>query len=195
MPGMWRRVMPLVRLHRPDRNPLRRRSDRIEALSLAVSLLLFTAGLVLAPVLGRMAYDDGVRAEHSVHWVTARLEQDAPGFTVVAYEGAGGLPRVSATWTGADGLPVTRAVPVAWGAKAGSVTRVWLSASGQVIDPPSRAETVARAVAVGLVVILLTGGFAVACHALVRGLLDRRRYADWAAAWLTADRRWRRRQT
>ncbi|MEV5408804.1 hypothetical protein AB0K60_08200 [Thermopolyspora sp. NPDC052614] len=194
MRGMWSQVMLRVRLYRPDRNPLRRRSDRIEALSLALSVLLFTVGLVLAPVFGHMVYDEGVRAERSGHWVAARLEQDAPAFTLVAYEGTGGLPRVKATWTGADGRPVTRQVPVAWGAKAGTVTRVWMNESGQVADPPRRDETVARAVAVGLVAALLTGGVAAAAHATVRGLLNRHRYADWASAWLTADQRWRRRR-
>lgn len=186
-------VASRVRLYRPDRNPLRRASDRIEALFVALFLLLFATGLVLAPMYGRAVYQDGLRAEQSGRWVTARLVRDAPA--APPYEGGAVPARAKATWTGADGRPVTGMVPVRWGAKAGATVRVWLDASGRpVADPPQRSETLARAVAVGLTTVLVSGGIALAGYAGVRALLDRRRYAAWAAEWIVTEREWRRRR-
>lgn len=191
---MFRWMASRVRLYRPDRNPLRRRSDRIEALFVAVFLLVFATGIVLAPVFGRMVYDDGVEAERSGRWVTARLEHDVPRPSFAAYAGEA-MPRVKASWTGPDGRLVTGMVPVAWGAKAGSTTRVWVDASGHAVNaPPHRAETVARSIAVGLTSVLLAGGVAAGGYTIVRAVLDRRRHDEWAAAWLTAEREWRRRK-
>ena len=195
MRGLARWVASRIRLYRPDRNPLRRGTDRIEALSVALFLLMFVAGIGLALHAGRMVYDDGVRSELGGRWVTARLMQDAPQPTLAPYEGGATMTRAKATWTDAEGRPVTASVPVRWGAKAGTTTRVWVDASGRVAPgPPQRIDTVARAIAVGLTTVLLSGALVAGCYAIVRALLDRRRYADWAAAWIVAEREWRRRK-
>nr|PZN39832.1 MAG: hypothetical protein DIU60_20185 [Actinomycetota bacterium] len=184
-----------IRLYRPDRNPLRRGTDRIEALSVALFLLMFVAGIGLALHAGRMVYDDGVRSELGGRWVTARLMQDAPQPTLAPYEGGATMTRAKATWTDVDGRPVTATVPVRWGAKAGTTTKVWVDASGRVAPgPPQRIDTIVRTIAVGLTVVLLSATVTLGGYAGVRALLDRRRYADWDAAWLIAEREWRRRK-
>lgn len=192
--SMARWVASRVRLYRPDRNPLRRGSDRIEALFVALFLMVFAAGLVLAPIFGRAVYDNGLRAERAGRWVTARLLEDAPRPTLAPYAGQA-APRAEVTWTGPGGNPETETVPVSPGAKAGDTMRLWIDGSGRVApEPPERAERVARAVAVGLTTVLLSGGLALAGYTVVRAVLDRRRLAAWAAEWIVTEREWRRRK-
>ena len=194
MRNMARWLASRVRLYRPDRNPLRRGSDRIEALFVVLFLLMFTAGLVLAPIFGRQVYENGLRAERAGRWVTARLLEDAPRPALAPYSGQT-APRAEVTWTGPGGRPEIATVPVSPGAKAGSTTRLWVDGSGRVTPaPPRREERVAQAIAVGLTTVLLSSGLALAGYALVRVVLDRRRLAAWGAEWLVAEREWRRRR-
>ena len=79
--GAW--LPRLVRRWRPDGNPLRRTSDRIEAILLAILIAAFLCGAPLAGIAaGRAAAAGGVRAEHGqagAHRVAAALLQQAPG--------------------------------------------------------------------------------------------------------------------
>ncbi|MER6583458.1 hypothetical protein, partial [Nonomuraea sp. NPDC001023] len=50
-----------IRRHRPDRNPLRRRSDRVESAVLAVAVLLVLLSVWPAVLAGRVTYEGGLR--------------------------------------------------------------------------------------------------------------------------------------
>src|SRR6266566_4582304 len=79
--GAW--LPRLARRWRPDGNPLRRTSDRIEAALLAILIAAFLCGAPLAGIAaGRAAAAGSVRAEHTqagAHRVAAVLLQQAPG--------------------------------------------------------------------------------------------------------------------
>src|SRR5438034_11688400 len=73
--GAW--LPRLARRWRPDGNPLRRTSDRIEAVLLAILIAAFLCGAPLAGIAaGRAAAASNIRAEHAqagVHRVAAAL--------------------------------------------------------------------------------------------------------------------------
>ena len=79
--GAW--LPRLARRWRPDGNPLRRTSDRIEAALLAILIAAFLCGAPLAGIAaGRAAAAGSVRAERAqagAHRVAAVLLQQAPG--------------------------------------------------------------------------------------------------------------------
>ncbi|MEV0199561.1 hypothetical protein [Nonomuraea sp. NPDC050691] len=186
-----------VRLYRPDRNPVRRRSDRLEALGVVVALALLLLSVWPAVVLGRMAYENGTRAERSGvgarRAVPATLVRDAPGAVADEHLELGARVEAEARWAGPAGKPMTGRVTAPAGAEAGTRVSVWVDARGRLVPPPRRhGETVFDTVTAALLV--LAGGAAVSFSGFrgFRRLLDRRRYAAWDAAWAEAARRWRR---
>ncbi len=189
MRAAMRWVMLHVRLYRLDGNPLRRRSDRIEALGLIFALLLFVAGLVAAPMLGTALYERGRAEVATGHWVTATLTKTASTSRSVP-EGSVSPLWTPARWAGPDGRVVTGEVPARLGAEAGTTVRVWFDGSGRVAERPrQQAELVAQGIAAGLAVVLLTGLGTLLFAAVLRNALDHRRYAAWDAEWAWTDQR------
>jgi hypothetical protein len=160
----------------PDRNPLRRPSDRAEAGMLAVLIMAFLVG---APVLALIAW----RVAASVTFTTVDAQHagwrqvsavlltgaPAPGY----YD-----PPVPATWTAPDGARRQGTVYPEPGARAGTATPIWVTAAGrQMAWPmtPSRAGGQAGVIA-GLVVafwgMILWGAGLLGQH-----LVDTRRMA------------------
>jgi hypothetical protein len=183
--GRW------LRGRRPDRNPLRRRSDRAETAVLGVLLAAFLAGAPLvAHVAGSRTYaisaQEAQAQQTALHLVPATLLQTAQPWAASLY-GA----EANARWRAPDGHAVTGQVFVTSGAAAGSTVMVWVNQAGQLTDTPLNASQVASraqlseglAVA-GLAVVLLLIG------CLVRWVLDRRRLAAWDADWLATGPRW-----
>jgi hypothetical protein len=189
------RLIRLLRGWRLDRNPLRRRLDRIET---AVLGLLVAAFLAAAPFVGHAvgswAFTTSAREaqiEQAVlHEVPATLLQTAPDWNGFA-SSPGAAPEVSAQWRAPDGQLRTGKLLVPNGAPAGSTIQVWTTQSGQLANPPlQRPQLISRA--------QLTGGMAVAGLALLllmlgwltRRALDNRRMANWDADWLATGPRW-----
>jgi hypothetical protein len=180
----------LVRGLWPDRNPLRRRSDRAEAGIVALLLAGLLAGAPGAALAaGSWAYGVGIRAEQSQqagrHQVQATLLEAAPA-------ALGQLVLVQARWAAPDGTPRSGQVTVpAAGMPAGSTVPVWTDASGRLQAPPLRHSTVITvAVLAGtwtaiIVCLLLAGAWR-----LARGVLRRRRMAAWEADWRATAPRW-----
>ncbi|HEU5418892.1 MAG TPA: hypothetical protein VFV41_14475 [Streptosporangiaceae bacterium] len=177
-----------------DHNPLRRRSDLIEAWLLPVAIALF---LILGPVAvagatwfahAQSAADRQV--EQTWHRVPAMLLRAAPG-PVAGGSSHSWTVREPARWVTADGLTRTAQVPVMAGTRAGSVVPVWLDRAGQPQSPPLTAGQVADRVVVAVSAAL--AGLAVLLTGLVlviRWQLNRRRLASWAADWDVTGPRW-----
>ena len=182
-------MMLRVRLYRPDGNGLRRPSDRIEALGVAIALVLFVFALAAAPWVGTTLYQHGQAERNTGRWVTALLTQDAPPGRVTAEDGRPHM-WTAATWTALDGREIAGRVPASPAAKAGTAVRVWVNASGQATEHPrERAELIAQGIAAGLAVVLLTGLTLLVLLANLRRGLDRRRHTAWDVAWAIADQR------
>jgi hypothetical protein len=190
---MWKK---LTRRLGRDSNPLRRRSDVIDAWLVPVAVVIFLAMcpvvLTLTGSWMRAATASERQAQTNWHSVTATLLQPVAGPQQAAHGTNSWMTWTPAHWT-ANGVPRTAAVPAASGSTAGSKVTVWLDPAGRVHLPPltksqaSDRVTVARVIAVAVLAVLLAIMTVVA-----RRLLDRRRLAGWESAWLSVGPTWTR---
>jgi hypothetical protein len=199
-PGMSERAVPrvtwlgrVVRGLRPDRNPLRRTADRIEA---ALIVGLVTAFLVGAPIAasaaGHWVRASGLGAarqqEAAFYRVPAVLLQASPRTIGLGYWGP---PKVRARWTAPDGSQHTGEVAVSGGARAGSTVMVWADGTGQLTGPPLRRAQVDFGADLSAAIAIVVLALALMCaRALARRALDRRRLAAWEADWSATGPQW-----
>ena len=181
----------LLRGWRPDRNPLRRRSDRAETTILGVLVALFLVGTPLiwhfAGSWSYAAYSREAQAQRAVlHQVPATLLQAVPGWNVSGSEGADVIARRQAP----DGELRTGPVFVPDGVASGTVL-VWTDQAGQLTDPPlQQAQVAVRARLAGMMAVIGLAVTLFVAGALARRVLDRRRLAAWEADWLATGPRW-----
>ena len=176
-----------------DRNPLRRRSDRVEGAMLAGLIAAFLIfGLVLFSAAARGIEDRQRGGAPAWRQVTATVQRTAPNVPEKpdGFVWPLGTVRTPALWL-AGGLPHSGWIPVRASTPAGRRVRIWVSHSGALTGaPPSRDR--AEIAAIGLV--CLFGLVLLGMAGAGRALLGRRRLADWDRAWLAAARRWSRKR-
>jgi len=190
LPRLWRRW-------RPDGNPLRRTSDRMEAALLAILIAAFLCGAPLAGIAAGRAAAGSVRAEHAqpgAHRVDAVLLQQAPGKPHPMFQ-APLDPLVPAQWKAPDGTLRTGEIYAPAGAAADSTVLVWTDRSGQLTASPlQRGDVVEEvALAASLATMAVAGVLAV-LGLFTRWVLDRRRLAAWDARWRATGPQWTGRQ-
>jgi hypothetical protein len=190
------RLARLARWAGFDRNPLRRGTDRIEAvLRLVMMVMLVAAVPAAAVVAGQRADHYALNRAHAQqaanHLVTAVLLQQAPATgTLDPYTS------VQTTWVLArwqpPGLPSrTGEVLATVGARAGSTVRTWIDPSGAVTSPPLSHRDITGQVCIAVIATCLVSWLALlASGALVRQALDRRRLNAWEAEWRASGPRW-----
>ncbi|XVQ82492.1 Rv1733c family protein [Microbispora siamensis] len=200
MRSIARWVVSRLRRYRPDRNPLRRRSDLIEAALAAAALAAVLLAAWPAALAARTVYDGGVAAERvgpgARQLVEATLIEgtSTEEGSAVPVNGRGLPVESPARWTLPSGEVREGMIPAALLLRDGPANaRLWVDAEGRpAAPPPQRAETVTRAGLAAFGVVAGTAALAWACFALARHRLDRRRYREWEAAWAAADQKWRR---
>ncbi|MHA5048246.1 Rv1733c family protein [Streptomyces sp. SD15] len=175
--------VPKVWLWRWRRNPLRRRSDTLEAWIVLGAWALTVLGGVLTGLLATQSVEDGLARERAEwHSVLALLTEDVSGST----EPATGADMVWAKvhWTAADGSPHAGQARVPVGSSAGTPVTVWTDLDGRLVTKPAtpsqarlRASLVGTLVGVGVAAVPFVGG------RLVRGRLERRRMDRWDEEW------------
>jgi hypothetical protein len=188
------RLGRFVRGQRPDRNPLRRVSDRLETALLAMMVVAFLAAAPFtAQACGAWAHSIAHRAqvtqEASRHQVTAVV------LKVAASTGTGGYVSpeslAQARWTAPDGTVVTGEAPVPAGTAAGATVPEWVTADGQLTDPPIGNSQIADSVDIAEILAVLGLGILLAVTGwLARRALDKRRMAAWDAEWRVTEPRW-----
>jgi hypothetical protein len=178
----------------PDRNPLRRGVDRLEAV---IAGALAVAFLVITPLSAMTA----ARMAHGADTATARAQQAAwhpvPAVLLKAAPVSHyttDRPRVLARWTAPDGGTHTGIVLAPQGTPAGSTVRIWVDASGQVTGAPLqpmevRNQTLLAAVLASLAVTFVLLGAGLLAHCV----LERRRAAAWDTDWGSTEPQWTRR--
>ena len=179
-----------------DRNPLRRRTDRIEAVIRIATMILLLAAVPLAMITaGRQADHLALSHVHAQqaadHQVTAVLLQQAPPTRMPDPYSPVQMATVLARWQPPGQVPRTGQVPAPACAGPGSTVSVWLNASGAVTSPPPDHQMIAGTVVIaaiwtGLITILLVLG----ASALTRRVLDRQRIRAWDAEWRATGPRW-----
>ena len=180
-----------------DGNPLRRRTDKIAACAAALLLAVFLTGAPLLSVAaagwaGRPAAAE-LRTKRSRHQVPAILLQAAPNPAAFAGEVLG-YSLVLARLTTPDGRARTGRIRVSPSMAAGRTVRLWVNAAGSPAGPPLNDRLVPAYEATAAVIATVTLGIMLVCLACAgRWVLDRRRLADWEAAWATVGPQWTRR--
>lgn len=176
-----------------DRNPMRRRVDRVETWLTALTVLLL---LVAAPIAGahfaaqRQADEQTHGRAAPTYRVTATVGGAARGATTLM---AGPSADRAAWWTAPDGTPRSGSVVAPYSLRSGRAVTIWTDADGRQKErPPSAAQMRADAWAYGGFV---AGGILLAGLGVIwagRRLLDRRRFADWDAQWAQIAPHWMR---
>ncbi|MEU9137543.1 hypothetical protein AB0D33_16510 [Streptomyces sp. NPDC048404] len=188
-----------VRGWRWRRNPLRRRSDVVEAWwALAVCVLVFVGAPLVGAGAAWWTYD-GAQAHAAArraaqHHVRAVLVEDVP--TAVPSR-PGARPRSSSArvrWTEPDGTRQTRLVGVPPGLRRGTSVDVWTDARGRIVRPaPSSSMILQQALAMGVFTSAGTVSVLFVAHLCVRRALARRRLAQWEHDWARTEPDWTRR--
>ncbi|ANZ19988.1 hypothetical protein SNOUR_33785 [Streptomyces noursei ATCC 11455] len=181
-------------------NPLRRRTDQVEAwLALAAALLIAVGAPCAGWFAGRTAHDAllaAVRLEHRQRrpvWAVA--DRPAPGTPVDP--GAETFPqraahlRVVARWTGPDGGPRTGEVAAPRPVEPGDRFRLWSDDRGRAVPRPldeGTARTHTALAALGAAAA--AGGLVEGGRRLAVRQLMARRFRRWDAAWARAGQDW-----
>lgn len=189
----------LARGWRPDRNPLRRRSDRVETAVMGVLVAAFAVGAPFAwHAAGSWTYAASAREQHaqSAAWreVPATLLQAAPSWSGDA-NAPGTAPEVKARWKAPDGRACTGLVYAPSSGAAGSTVMVWVNQAGQLTGPPLQSSEIAGRTDMGETAAVAALAFTlIALAGLVHWALGRRRIAAWDADWLATGPRWSQRR-
>src|SRR5262249_47117232 len=166
----------------PDRNPLRRTLDRVEAAIVAGLAIAFLAGAPVAAVTAaHLAAALGARtaqAQRSWPPLPAGPLADVPG----SGDGRAG-PVAAARWAAPGGRARTGTVAAPPGTRAGSTVLVWVDASGNLATaPPLRLAQVNEQAVLAAAATVVAMGYLLPCAGLLAyGLLGRRRLAAWGA--------------
>ncbi len=186
--------MKLARRLGRDHNPLRRRSDAIEAWLAPAAIVVF---LALSPLVAGLAAM-GVRADNAAaqhvqqswHPVSAVLLRAAPGPEFSDNGANTWTVWAPARWTVA-GRQHTGNIPVPADSRAGSTQTVWLDSAGHARAPAMSKPELSGAIGTGILLALAGLAVVVAVATrLARWVLDRRRIASWETAWLAVGPRW-----
>ncbi|MER5470951.1 hypothetical protein ABZX90_20220 [Streptomyces sp. NPDC002935] len=174
---------PKVWLWRWRRNPLRRRSDVLEAWIMLAAWALTVLGGVFTGLAAARAVEHALAQERAEwHAVPARLAEDAP---VASATGAGDrVVWARVRWTRPDGTPRSGRVRVYAGTPAGTPVMVWNDLDGRLVTRPTTvAEARLRASLVGVLAGVGAAGLPFVTGRLLRGRLERRRMERWDEEW------------
>jgi hypothetical protein len=186
---IWRRM-------RPDRNPLRRRSDRVEAFLFGGLLVAAATGAPVAAMAGghwalASAQQTARTERETSHQVRAVLlavpRTSAAGYSVTATVVA------QARWTAPAGATRTGEIPVPADSVRGELYTIWTDAAGDQTHSPMTAAQVADEGTFGTVVAVgLTLVSAGVMAGFTRLVVNRRRIAAWDADWAVTAPMWTR---
>lgn len=191
----------VVGLRRWRHNPLRRRTDLVEAWVALGALLLM---LLAVPAIGWIAgsatgdaFRRTIQAQHEDRHRTQAVVVRQATSTRVAYDPEGAAPRESgrpvvAKWTAPDGsrhTELVRSAPATL--RAGDIFPVWTDADGRLAKRPADlASARTQAVLAGLGAAAVAAGLVEAGRRLVVWQLNRLRYARLDLAWAQAGPDW-----
>ncbi|MFJ3670839.1 hypothetical protein ACIPSE_30705 [Streptomyces sp. NPDC090106] len=190
-----------VRGWRRRENPLRRRSDVVEAwTALAVVALL----LVLAPLVGTLtacwAHTEAQRAAAAQradrHSVRAEVVGPIPE-TLPTVQGNGPRTvRTTVAWTEPGQARRTADARVPAGSHPGDMVEVWFDDRGRnVQEPPSGVAVWQHTLTIGVCAGAGTVGVILLGRLLVRQVSLRHRLAEWEEEWARTEPEWTRRRS
>jgi len=180
--------------------PLKRRSDRLEAVGRVVVLVSFVAAPPLAVATMNVATADlqavaAVQAADRVSTHAVLLQNAPPPGPEDASSAANGYAvspvRARAQWTAPGGSLRNGTVMVAPGTPAGTERTVWVDHNGAITDPPlDRAAVTASAASVAALPLVGLPLAVWTCHACFCFVLNARRERRWALDWAAVEPQW-----
>ncbi|AKZ54082.1 putative integral membrane protein [Streptomyces ambofaciens ATCC 23877] len=178
------------------RNPLRRRSDVVEAWTvLAVAVLL----LLGAPLLGAAtawwshgeARATAAEQQAERHRVRAAVVGTAPDALPSVQTGGEYSYRATVRWSTPDGDERSTTARVPAGTRHGDTVEVWLDSRGRGVPPPvADAAVWQHSVTIGACTTLGTALTVLLAHCAVRKVALRHRMAEWERDWALTEPRW-----
>ncbi|MFE9120430.1 hypothetical protein [Streptomyces sp. NPDC007172] len=179
------------------RNPLRRRSDTVEAWTgLVLGIALFVGAPVAGSLTGLAVYDHAqataAQQRASSRLVPATVLENVPTSPAAADEiAARPVHSVVVRWTASDGRSVTGKANMPEGTESGSTVKIWVDGRDKVTAAPrSRADSWAQATGTGGVSTTAAGLVVGGVWLAVRSALDRRRMARWEHDWAVTGPQW-----
>ncbi|MFJ8145735.1 hypothetical protein ACIQ6R_11740 [Streptomyces sp. NPDC096048] len=185
-----------VRGWRLRRNPLRRRSDVVEAwTALVVAVLLIVGAPLLGSATAWWAHGQAqsVAAEQRAerHRVSAEVVGRTPDTLPSVQAGGQHSYRATVRWSTPDGAERSTTTRVPTGTRHGDAVDVWLDSRGRSVPPPTDGSAVwQHTVTIG---VCTTAGAALTvllAHCVVRRVALRRRLAEWERDWALTEPQW-----
>lgn len=174
------------------RNPLRRRSDRIENVVVLGAIVLALASIPLSLEIGSLVYQGNLAVVAAQHAADRQIPATLLQSTAVdpAAIGSTTVP-VTARWTRPDGGTTTGQIRVAEDTPSGAIVRIWVDPTGNPIDPPlTEGQAWGRGALAFTGAVVALAMLLSAAVSLVRALLNRRRIADWDTEWRHIGPQW-----
>jgi hypothetical protein len=177
-----------------DHNPMRRGTDRIEAIARAGLLAAF---LIAAPVVtayvSHEIYVSGLRTARAQaaawHRVPALVLTAEPVAT--RWLPAQPPTRYSVRWATPDGSSQTGEIIRATDTTAGGTLTVWIDDKGRLTHPPlSRADVTGQVIRAAVAVPVVLALLLAAVGGVISVILDRHRLARWEADWSAVEPQW-----
>jgi len=177
-----------------DRNPLRRRCDRVEAVVRLVAVLGIVAAIVSGVMLGMREYGKGLKTEaeqaRTRHQVVATLTGNVttPRLSVAG----AAVGHAQATWVAPNGTVRAGVIEVSPNRNAGETVRIWTDDKGVITPrPQDRETTVVAALTVGTGIPLAATAILALLVTCTRLLNQRRARRVWEAQWTVVEPMWR----
>ncbi|MFE7167812.1 hypothetical protein [Streptomyces sp. NPDC057616] len=189
-----------VRGWRWRRNPLRRRSDVIEAWTALVVAALLLVGAPLAGALaGWWAHDEarGIAAAQRAerHRVRAEVVGKAPTQLPTVQGGREHSYRVRVRWTDTATGTHTTTARVPAGTRHGDQVALWFDARGRNVPPPPGSTAIwQHTLTVGAMAAGAVAAAVLLARAVVRRVSTGHRLAEWERAWARTEPDWTRRR-
>jgi hypothetical protein len=189
-----------VRGWRWRRNPLKRRSDVVEAwTALAFSVLLFVGVPLAGALAGLWAHDTAQamvghqRADR--HQVQAQVMGRPPGQHAATRTGTEPAFRTTVRWTEPGRGTRTAVALVPGDSRQGEIVPVWFDSRGRSVAPPTNTTSVwQHAVGIGAVAAVGTATAVLLGHGTVRQVALKHRMAEWERDWARTGPDWTRRR-
>jgi hypothetical protein len=185
-----------IRGWRWRRNPLRRRSDVVEArIILATWAAAVVGGAAVGAVVAQ-AVDGALEHDRAGRMpVSAVMVRSAPSATRGVATGATyDRVRAEVRWTDTGGTVRTGETSVRAGTAAGTAVTVWTDGRGHLVSGPiGSAEAAARVGLTGAGAGLVDGLLVLAAGRTVRLRIERRATDEWAVEWARVGPQWGRR--
>ncbi|CAL9642037.1 hypothetical protein [Streptomyces sp. Tu 3180] len=178
------------------RNPLRRRSDVIEAWTvLAVTVLVCVGAPLVGAAVARWAHGEAraTAAEQRAdrHRVRAEVVERSAGARSSSEAGGQRVPRATVRWTEPGEGRRTALARVPADARPGDVVHVWIDSRGRNVPPPVDGASVwQHSIGMGVCAAGVSAAGVLLVHRGVRGVTLRRRLAEWERAWARTEPEW-----